>query len=730
MSLKVKVGPAQLSVHRGHTVLLTEPDGRIETQTQRGLYFYDTRVISNWMVYANGEPWDLLNGGTPASNVAKIFLTNRRLVTETGVVAPRTLGLTLSRRIVDGLHEDVDLVNYSQSKVRFNLEVAVRSDFADIFEVKSGHLVRRGRITTTWGEQKQRLCTTYRNLDFCRGVAITARNSGGAAVYANGRLSFDVEIVPGAHWHCCLHYDLFDGDACSAAPESCNSSEGSAQDDIKMLADWRAGLLKADSSNSVFRRLFRQAIDDMAALRLPVRTIDGEPTVPAAGLPWFVALFGRDSLIASLQTALVHSDFLRGTLAVLGAWQACECEEYRDAEPGKIMHELRLGELAKLNLVPHTPYYGTADATPLYLIALHTAWTCTGDRDLLSRHLPTAERCLKWIDEYGDRDGDGFQEYETRSSDGLVNQGWKDSGDALVYPDGSLVKGPKALCELQGYVYDTWLRMAKIYDALDNPVRATELRCKAEALYARFNEAFWDERTGFYAFALDGDKKKVMSVASNPGHCLWSGIVPPERGARVVERLMQVDMWSGWGIRTLSADHPAYNPYSYQKGAVWPHDNGLIAEGFRRYGYAQQAGRIAHDVWAAGSFFALNQLPELYAGLHRNAANFPVQYVGANVPQAWAAGSVFSLLNAILGLQPDAPNAMLYVDPVLPPWLGDLTLRDLRVGQQTFDIRFWRDIDVTHFTVLRGDENAVARREMTEWRESMTCKDENPPRPT
>lgn len=238
----------------------------------------------------------------------------------------------------------------------------------------------------------------------------------------------------------------------------------------------------------------------MAALRLPVQGAHQMRIVPAAGLPWFVALFGRDSLIASLQTSLVYSDFARGTLDVLGAWQAPERCDYRDAEPGKIMHELRLGELAKLKLIPHTPYYGTADATPLYLITLHTARCWTGERELLKCHLPTAERCLEWIDRYGDRDGDGFQEYATRSSAGLENQGWKDSGDALVYPDGTLVTGPKALCELQGYVSDAWLRMAQIYDVLGDTARAGALRTKAATLFASFNEALWDEGSGFYAF--------------------------------------------------------------------------------------------------------------------------------------------------------------------------------------------------------------------------------------
>lgn len=711
MSLEIKVGPPQLAIHQGHAVLLTEPDGQIKGPSHKGLYFYDTRVISNWTVYANGEPWDLLNGGTTTSVSAAIFLANRELVTEAGAIAPHTIGLVLSRHIGGGLHEDVDLVNYGLSKVRFNLEIAVRSDFADIFEVKSGHFVRRGHIITKWSARKQCLTTAYRNRDFFRAVALTVRVSDAQAVYANGRLTFDVELAPGARWHGCLTYDLSDGHTSYPAPHGCARGGGDTQEDGTPLADWRSEVLKLESSNDGFRRLFRQATDDFAALRLPVRGARRTQIVPAAGLPWFVALFGRDSLIASLQTSLVYPDFARGTLDVLGVWQATKCDDYRDAEPGKIMHELRLGELARLKLVPHTPYYGTADATPLYLITLHTAWCCTGDPELLRRHLPTAERCLEWIDRYGDRDGDGFQEYATRSSEGLENQGWKDSGDALVYPDGTLVKGPKALCELQGYVYDAWLRMAQIYDALGDTVRATAMRTKAAALFTRFNDAFWDEDAGFYAFALDGEKRKVMSVASNPGHCLWSGIVPPERAGRVVARLMQPDMWSGWGIRTLSANHPAYNPHSYQNGAVWPHDNGLIAQGFKRYGYSEEAARIAHDVCAAGGFFALNQLPELYAGLYRDEANFPVQYPGANVPQAWAAGSVFSMLHAVLGLQPDAPHKRLYIDPILPGWLSDLTLRNLRVGKQVFDIRFWRTDDMTQFEVLRGDPAWIARRE-------------------
>ena len=476
------------------------------------------------------------------------------------------------------------------------------------------------------------------------------------------------------------------------------------------LEVWRSTVLKIRTSNEEFYRFYHQAVSDMAALRLPMGESDAMVFMPAAGLPWFLSPFGRDSLIVSLQNMLVYPDFARGALSVLGSLQAKERDDYRDAEPGKIPHEMRYGELAHFGLIPHTPYYGTADATPLYLVVLHAAWRATGDHTLLEQHLATAEGCLDWIDNWGDRDGDGFQEYQTRSPVGYENMAWKDSGDGVLYPDGTLVKGPKALCELQGYVYDAWLRMADVYDALERPDRAKALRAKAETLFRRFNEVFWDEETGYYAYALDGDKQKVLSVVSNPGHCLWSGLVPPERAARVVKRLLAPDMNSGWGIRTLSALHPAYNPHSYHNGSVWPHDNSLIVAGFRRYGFVAEAAQIAHDISFAASHFLLNQVPELYSGIQRDGSSFPVQFLGANVPQAWAAGSAFALLQAMLGILPNAPQGVLYVDPHLPTWLPDVTLVDLRLGHREFDIRFWRDGEATRFEVLRGDPGAVQAR--------------------
>ena len=708
MTFKVQVGPPLISIHQGQTVLISEPDGQINWPSEKGLYFFDTRVVSSWAIYANGEPWELLNGGAISYYASRIFLTNRSFLTEDGTIAPRTLGCTISRSISGGMHEDLDITNNSMMPVRFQLEIALRCDFADIFEVKSGHIVRRGRITTDWSEPHQQLRTTYLNGDFGRAVTISPTRLPVRAVYANGRLSFEVALEPGKAWHCCLLYELAEGDRNFAAPPDCVGYSHQSHH-AETMADWLKNVVEIRTSNEEFYRLFRQALEDMAALRLPIAGTDHMVFLPAAGLPWFVAPFGRDSLIVSLQNTLIYPEFARGALEILGSLQATEEDNYRDAEPGKILHEMRYGELAHFKLIPHTPYYGTADATPLYLITLHAAWRATGDRALLEQHLETAERCLSWIDQYGDRDGDGFQEYQTRSPVGYENMGWKDSGDSVVYPDGSLVKGPKALCELQGYVYSAWIRMAEVFDALGKPDRAQTMRAKASALFDHFNEAFWDEELGFYAYALDGEKKKVLSVSSNAGHCLWSGIVPREHAKKVVERLMAPDMWTGWGIRTLSANHPAFNPYNYQTGSVWPHDNAIIAMGFKLYGFGAEAARIAHDISIAASHFLLNQLPELYTAFERDETTFPVQYIGANVPQAWAAGSAFMLTQAILGFLPDAPRNKLYVDPSLPEWLPDLTVQDLRVGRHKLDIRFWREREQTAFEVTKGDPKLVER---------------------
>jgi glycogen debranching enzyme len=349
MTFKVQVGPAQIAIHQGQTVLVTEPDGQIGWPSQRGLYFYDTRVISAWAIYANGEPWDLLNGGAVAYNAARIFQTNRAFMSEDGPIAARTLGLVIGRHISGGLHEDIEITNNGQKAVRFNFEIAIRADFADIFEVKSNSIVRRGRIATSWSAKRQVLRISYVNKDFCREVIVrTANGDGAPTVNANGRLSFDIALKAGQGWHRCLIYDLVDGPKRMRAPRECTHSSMRSEHADNM-EEWQRTVLKIQTSNEEFYRCYNQGVQDMAALRLPLKGTDHMVFVPAAGLPWFVALFGRDTLIVSLQTMIVYPEFSAGALEVLGQLQAQRRDDYRDAEPGKIPHELRYGELAHLS---------------------------------------------------------------------------------------------------------------------------------------------------------------------------------------------------------------------------------------------------------------------------------------------------------------------------------------------------------------------------------------------
>ena len=696
MGVEIALGPPVLSINHGATFMVTDLGGEIQADTDQGVFADDTRFVSYYAIFANGLSWQRLNSAATSYYEARVYLMNDVVPTEDGDIPEGALSLVIDRTVSDGIHEDLDVANHSLVPVRFNLEIALRSDFADLFEVKREHLVRRGRIITRWHPWRAELETAYANRDFRRRLVYRLLNSGSPPSYANGRVTFELDLAPGATWHTCCHYLLDRGEAVRAPRRGCQH-DGVASEDA--LQDrWLSGATKVTSTNEDVYRVYRRSVDDMGALRLYDHDFGPDLWIPAAGVPWYVALFGRDALIASLQNAIVQPVLARGALKKLAELQATERDDRRDAEPGKIPHEVRSGELAHFHLIPHTPYYGTADATPLYLIALHEAWRWLGDDTLLREHRETALRCLEWIDQSGDLDGDGFQEYRTRSPQGYENMGWKDASDAVVYPDGRQVPAPKALCELQGYVFDAWLRMAEVFDALGEPERAVALRGKARGLRAAFEDRFWCEDLGFYAFALDPEKQPVRTIASNVGHCLWSGIASPERAARVVQRFFEPDLWSGWGIRTLSARNPAYNPFSYQRGSVWPHDNGIIALGFKRYGFTAEAARVARDISEAASSFMYYRLPELYAGVERRPGTFPVLYKQANVPQAWAAGSVFHLLQAILGLRGDAPRGRLYVDPELPRWLPEITLHGLAIGEARVDLRFWRDGDCSRWT--------------------------------
>lgn len=722
MPVEIKIGPPVITISQGRTFMVSDTAGRIDPQTVQGLYMNDTRFISHYSMRLNGQLLDVIDSSQLAFYASRFHLTNPSIALQNGTVASQNLHITMNRTVRGGIHEDLDIANYTGQNIDLLLELSVHSDFADIFEVRTQRIVRRGTILTDWDTEQKQLRTSYDHEDFHR--ALIYRVSSGVRVgYSNGRICFEIHLEPGRSWHTCCEIIMeqngqvtqsWRAGSCPFELEQHTSPtlyEGSGFE--KSQTQWQSRCMGLTTSNNEFYRMYWQAIDDMRALRIYDMDISEDVWVPAAGVPWFVTLFGRDSLTVSYQSMLISSGFALGALKRLAEYQATERDDWRDAQPGKILHEIRFGELAHFHYIPFTPYYGTADATILYLIILSETYRWTGNVALLKTYREVAERCLAWIDNYGDLDGDGFQEYRTFSHAGYENQGWKDASDAVVYADGSQVKQPKALCEMQGYVYDAKMRMAEIYRALGERQRAQEMLQQAETLKQRFNEAFWMENEGCYAFGLDAEKRQITSITSNAGQCLWSGIADPEKAVRTARRLLREDMWSGWGIRTLSANNPAYNPLSYQRGSVWPQDNGIIVEGLKRYGLANEANKVIHGIFDAIKHFSAYRPPEVFAGTKRRGDfDFPVLYPqGANIPQAWATGSIFHMLRSILGLRADAPHGCLYVRPTLPDWLPDLEIQRLRVGACSLDIRFWREGEKSHWQLVdaRADrpENVI-----------------------
>ncbi len=678
MTQLIQVGPSAITINRDDRVLISQPDGRVLGGSTDGFFARDTRFVSGYELLINGSRPVLLNSSSVESFSARFEFTNDAVIDEDGAIERHSIAIGLDRTMGGAVHEDYDLVNHGRRAISLAIEMEIASDFADLFEVKDGRVVRRGTLLSHWDGARRELRTTYENGTFRRELIVGVAKADTAPQFVNGRISFAVRLKPKQAWHACLRWLPIAGRGRRPSVLPCNAVTSPA-------AGERSGLpaTTLSTSNVAVSRAWDQAMRDLEALRLEDPSAGRRVVIPAAGVPWFLTLFGRDSLIVSMQTIMSFPEFASGTLRRLAALQATGDDPERDMEPGKIPHEVRHGELAELGILPFHPYYGTHDATSLYIIALSHHFQWLGDVSVLRRYLPNAEAAMTWIDRLGDRDGDGFQEYATRSSHGFYNQGWKDAGDAIQHEDGSLAPLPLALCELQGYAYDAKVRLAAIYESLGCPEDAERTRRSAAELFERFNDTFWWEAEGTYYLGLDGQKRPIRSVASNAGHLLSSGIVPPDRAARVAHRLLADDMWSGWGIRTLSADHPGYNPFSYHTGSVWPHDNATIAAGLRAYGLDREAARIAKGMFDAAERIQGSRLPELFAGSPRQEGGFPVQYLGANVPQAWAAGAILRLVMVLAGIdaRSDRTGSRLLVEPALPDWLPDLTLRGLRVGR-------------------------------------------------
>lgn len=713
--MEVQVGPPVLAIHADDHVMVCEANGHISSTAEQGYFVRDTRLVSGYRLKLGRAYPVLLNSSEVEACSARFEFTNPSLETAGGPVAAGSLHLRLDRAIRGlhddfdvghpdhtagrGLHEDYDLVNYSSEPIEILLEVSLESDFADIFDVKFGRRLRRGSIQSTWDEQRSVLATYYDNQTFRRGIEIHATRTPSLTQYANGAIAWKIQLTPGGSWHACLLWSVDLGDGPQAGPDRrCHLLASHHATGGRARKRWTAATTSYWTSDPTLNTVVAQAVEDLAGLQMHLHDdvaapwgnghTDPSSWVPAAGIPWFVSLFGRDALVVSLQTLGLSPRFALGTLRALARLQANAYDDERDMQPGKIEHEVRHGELAALRLIPHTPYYGTHESTTLFVWAVAQAWRWHGDQTELDALRPHVERALEWIEHDGDFDGDGLQEYKTRAkSGGYYNQGWKDAGDAIVDERGKLAELPIALCEHQGYVVAAkrdWAEvLAHVYGETDEAAR---LRIEADQLAATIEELFWWEKESTYFLGLDGSKRPLRTVASNPAHLLWSGAIRPERARRTAERLLASDMWSGWGIRTLSESHPSYNPFSYQLGSVWPHDNVIAAAGFRRYGLDHHAVRVLRAVFDAAARFRSSRLPELFAGIRRDPGGFPVQYLGANVPQAWASGAVIHAVSVLLGLQADAQKGVLTLRPALPDWLSEMHLSNLGVGSARVDL--------------------------------------------
>jgi len=713
--VEISVGPPVVSTHYNDEFVVCEMSAEMSSTKEQGYFAADTRLVSGYRLKLGGSAPILLNAAAVADHSARFEFTNPPIVGADGRdVREQSLHLRLDRTVGPGVHEDYSLTNHGRDSVVVDVEVSLESDFADLFDVKVHRRIRRGSIHSVWDEKNSVLITRYQNGAFDRSLVVEVHNAGSDPEFANGGLLFRITLEPKTSWHTCLWWIAVIDGVERRVIRPCGQLLVGDVGNEAARRRWVGEATIFETSNGNVTAALRQAVDDLSALRLhrhdqlAAARSDDDPNawVPAAGIPWFVSLFGRDALTVSFQSLAVSPRFALGSLHALAALQADCYDDNRDMQPGKIEHEARHGELAALGLIPHTPYYGTHDATPLYVLVAALAWRWHGDAEELRLIRPHVERCLQWIARDGDVDQDGLQEYKTRAPNGYYNQGWKDSHDGIVMADGSSAKLPIALCENQGLVVAAKRAWADVVEeAFDEVAEARQLRFEAERLASQIEELFWWEAEGTYYLGLDGDKRPIESVASNPGQLLWQRAVDPGRAARVVRRLLADDMWSGWGIRTLSADHVAYDPLSYQLGSVWPHDNAIIAAGFRAYGFNAEAAQVAAAIFDATAMFASQRPPELFSGLGRDPGGFPVQYLGANVPQAWSSGALVHLVTMILGLEADSASRVLRVRPALPEWMDQVTLRQLRVGDSSIDLRVTRHADTSHTVeVLAGGD--------------------------
>lgn len=690
-----------LVVKADNLYFLCERDGQVPLERDQGfgLYYHDMRFLSGYTLELEGwHPETLVATGEPGF-MGTVELINHR-VPKDGQhgIESGEIGIQWQRVLNphhQALHDILTLKNYAMEPVELNLQVRFAADFRDIFSIRGmASDDQRGQVQTPeWRDDV--LCMRAQGIDGCQRGAFVhfserpqTKEEAGAGfrlrLPANGQSELLVTVAIAER----------EGDL----GEETRADALSSLREVRAYIDntqrqWLGRYLEISSNSPLLERITQRALGDLRMLK---SKLDGKRYF-AAGVPWFVTLFGRDSLITAMQALPYQPEMARETLRLLARYQGQQEDHWRDEQPGKFLHELRVGELTRSGELPYDPYYGTIDTTLLFLIVLARYVDWTGDLDLFRELRPQVDLALRWMDEYGDLDGDGYIEYASpEHQGGLINQGWKDSGNAIVNADGSLAQPPIALVEVQGYSYLARCRIAALLRHCGEHEAAQGLTDQAEQLKERFDCDYWLPDKDFFALALQGDqpdhKQAAAVISSNPGQALWTGIIAPEKAGRVARQLLSGHMFSGWGVRTLSSLEHRYNPVSYHLGSVWPHDNGIIAAGLRRYGFDEPALQIACGIFDAASRFPGYRLPELFSGFSREEYQIPVRYPVADHPQAWAAGSILHLLETLLGLCPDALNQRLRIcRPILPDYVRFLELRGLRLGQARVDLRFERD---------------------------------------
>jgi glycogen debranching enzyme len=644
----------------GSAFLISSPDGDVSPLSAEGFFFRDTRFLSRWSLQINGQPLEALARAVadPYSATFVARTRPRRGRADSNLMVERR------RYVGRGMREDLVVRNFSEEPAYCAVELAYGADFADLFAVKEARATASGERDVT--NEDGAMVFHHKNGSHRRRLRISFSHP---AVLDGNLARWEVIIPSKGAWSLCEQFTCGIDDDEIEPRWLCGQPVARATPAERMAA-WRRSVPVLDTDHEGLRMVVARSADDLGALRIFDPDYP-ERTVVAAGAPWFMTLFGRDSLLSAWMALLVDPELALGTLQTLARFQGQEVKPYNEEEPGRILHEMRFGEASSLSLGGGTIYYGTADATPLFVMLLGELRRWGLAREAVDELLPHADRAIDWIENFGDRDCDGYVEYQRTSDRGLRNQGWKDSADAVRFADGRLADPPIALAEVQGYTYGAYLARAFFAAEQGDAARSSELRTRAAALKAAFNRDFWLEDKGWVAMGLDRDKRPIDALTSNMGHCLWTGILDADKADAVARKLLGPDLFSGWGVRTLGASMIGYNPISYQCGSVWPHDNAIVAAGLMRYGYVREAQRIIMAVLDA----AIDQggrLPELYSGLERMELPLVVSYPGSGSPQAWAAASPLLMLRTLLRLDPWVPRGKVWLHPALPEQIGRL----------------------------------------------------------